>query len=503
MSRSRRAGSALVVGLAAALGDPTAVSAHALGETFQLPVPLNLYLGGAALAVAASFVITALVSRRAPDRPAYPTVAVPTMIATSARWALRLIGLAWWYGAIGVGFVVGDISPLPAVLLWIGIWVGLPIAAVVIGNTWPSLSPFRTTFAAIEWLAARIGVARLDVGLRYPAGLARWPAVALLAAGIWAELILPGSEVAVTVATLMVAYTLLTLAGMVLFGQIAWLRHAELFEVELGWFGRIGPLGRRSTTGALCSGCAEECDPARCVDCPECATAADDAERKAELRPWVVGLTEVTRAGWSDAAFIVLALAGVSYDGLRETTAGGRLLSFLLPIGESILGLSAPMFLIIETVAFVLVFAAFAAAFTLVVTLTRALNDPGPRPSLGGTTGVYAAALLPIAGGYLIAHYLTLVIQGVVWLPALIADPLMSLAPDLSWIPISVVWYLSVGAIVAGHVAAIVLAHRLALRDAPSRAVVAGLPMVALMICYTILSLWIIAQPIVVEPVAS
>ena len=44
------------------------------------------------------------------------------------------------------------------------------------------------------------------------------------------------------------------------------------------------------------------------------------------------------------------------------------------------------------------------------------------------------------------------------------------------------------------------LAHRLALRDAPGRATVAGLPMVALMIGYTVLSLWIIAQPIVVEP---
>jgi hypothetical protein len=76
----------------------------------------------------------------------------------------------------------------------------------------------------------------------------------------------------------------------------------------------------------------------------------------------------------------------------------------------------------------------------------------------------------------------------------------MSLAPELDWIPAGFVWYLSVTAIVAGHVAAIVLAHRHALRDAPSRPVVAGLPMVALMIGYTVLSLWIIAQPIVVEP---
>jgi len=47
--------------------------------------------------------------------------------------------------------------------------------------------------------------------------------------------------------------------------------------------------------------------------------------------------------------------------------------------------------------------------------------------------------------------------------------------------------------------AAIVLARRHALRDAPRHPMIAGLPMVALMIGYTVLSLWIIAQPIVVE----
>jgi hypothetical protein len=123
---------------------------------------------------------------------------------------------------------------------------------------------------------------------------------------------------------------------------------------------------------------------------------------------------------------------------------------------------------------------------------------------IGGTeltpVGRYAATLLPIAAGYLIAHYLTLVIQGVAWVPALIADPLMSLAPELDWIPVSLVWYVSVAAIVGGHIAGIVLAHRLALHDSAARATLAGLPVVALMIGYTVLSLWIIAQPIVIEP---
>lgn len=496
--RLPRAAAGALGGLALTAGP---VAAHAIGGTFQLPVPLWLYLVGAALAVAASFVVTSLLSRRdTGDEPAYASRPVPEPVAAAARIGLRVVGLVWWYGAIVVGFAIGDISPMPAVLFWIGIWVGLPIVAVLFGNPWPALSPFRATFAGLEWIARRAGAAQLHAGLPYPVRLARWPAVALLAGGIWAELVLPGSERAATVAWLMLGYTALTLGGMALFGQIAWLRHAEAFEVELGWFGRIGPVGRRSTSVALCEGCDEACTPSRCVDCPECATAADDAERSAELRPWIAGLTDVRRAGWSDAAFIVLALAGVTYDGLRETAFGAALLSALLPPIQAPFGLTGTTFLLLDTLAFVVVAAAFGLAFTLILLAAHALADPARRRPMATTAGVYAATLLPIAGGYLIAHYLTLVIQGVVWLPTLLADPLMGLSPALDWIPTALVWYLSVVSIVGGHVAGIVLAHRLALRDAPSRAVVAGLPMVALMIAYTVLSLWIIAQPIVIEP---
>jgi hypothetical protein len=293
----------------------------------------------------------------------------------------------------------------------------------------------------------------------------------------------------------MLAYTLLTLVGMVIFGQIAWLRNAELFEVELAWFGRIGAIGRRSVSTELCAGCAEGCRPERCVDCPECSTAAEDSERRPGWRLLVVGLADVSHAAISDAAFIVLLLAGVTYDGLRETRFGAVALDVLLPPLTDAFGVTDTAFVLADTIAFVLVAAAFGLAFTLVMWLTRRIGG-GERLR----PGVYASTLLPIAAGYLVAHYLTLVIQGLVWVPSLIADPLMSLAPELDWIPVSLVWYISVAAIVGGHIAGIVLAHRLALRDSPARATLAGLPIVALMIGYTVLSLWIIAQPIVIEP---
>lgn len=495
MSRRTRAGAALAAGVTTALA-PGIAAAHAMGDgTFRLPVPLWLYLVGAGLAVAASFVVATIISRPSPDRPAYELRTIEPGAVFVARAIWRNVGMVWWYGAIAVGFVVGDISPLPAVLLWIGIWVGLPIAAALLGNPWPSLSPFRTTFAGLAWLASRFGTQRLDLGLAYPTGLARWPAVAFLAAGIWAELIGPGSADARTVATIMLAYTLFTLAGMIAFGQVAWLRHAELFEVELGWLGRIGPIGRRSVSAQLCDGCGEACGFERCIDCPECSVAADDPDRQPGRRWWVTGLTDVVCGNWSDAAFIILLLAGVTYDGMRETGFGVAVLEALLTPVAGLFGLTLAAFLVVDTLGLALLTAAFGLAFWGVLRLTRLIGGvAGLRP------GVYAASLLPIAAGYLVAHYLTYVIQGIAWLPLLIVDPLLSVSPDMSWVPVAGVWYLSVAAIVGGHVSGVVIAHRRTVLDMPRRAGLAGLPMVVLMIGYTVLSLWIIAQPMVVDP---
>lgn len=498
---TRRLGAALLgTGALLALASQPA-AAHALGGVFSLPVPLGLYLAAAGSAVAASFVVAVLVVRPAGPVAAYPAWPLSSGLAWSASVLLQVIGLAWWFATIALGLLLNPISPLPAVLLWIGIWVGLPISAVLLGNPWPSLSPFRTLFTGLERLARLVGFTRLDAGLRYPTGLGRWPAALFLFVGVFGELILPDRTTPSTIATLLGGYTLVALLGMVLFGRVAWLRNAELFEIYLGWLGRVGPLGRRVVEPSVCEGCAEGCDPAHCVDCPECSIAADPGERRAELRPWFAGLTEVGSAGWSDAAFIVLALAAVTFDGLSETAPWASVMTKLF---TTLLPVIGPLntVLVVQVIGLVSLWLAFLAAFSAAAWLTRRLHDAGRQPApLGTIVGAYAATLLPIAGGYLIAHYLTLVVQGAVWIPTLIADPLSTVAPPLDWMPIAGVWYLSVGAIVLGHVAAVVLAHRRALRDSATRPVLAGLPLVILMVGYTVLSLWIIAQPITIEPV--
>lgn len=60
-------------------------------------------------------------------------------------------------------------------------------------------------------------------------------------------------------------------------------------------------------------------------------------------------------------------------------------------------------------------------------------------------------------------------------------------------------WYTSVVVIVLGHVLAMYVGHRLALERFAERRTArrSQYPLAALMVAYTMLSLWILAQPIV------
>ena len=504
MSPRRRASSAAAALAAAGLGAfvPQPAAAHAFGSAFPLPLPLWLYLAAAAVAVGASFVVAVVVVKPPGDPPRYPTRPMDEGVARVGGIVLRLLGLAWWYGAIATGFIIGGITYLPAVLFWVGIWVGIPMAAALVGNPWPSLSPFRTTYDAIDALVRWVaGGRRLDFGVRIP-NLGRGPAVAILFVFLILELIWPDRLNPISLASVLVAYTVLTLVGMVVFGSVTWLRSFEIFEILNGWFGRVGPAGRRTERTELCAGCTEECRPDHCIDCAECMAARDGGDQVVDLRWWITGLTERVPGRWSDAAFIILLLAGVTFDGLQQTSLGAQILSALFTPLSILFGPLAASYLS-PVLMLTGLFAFFMAAFAAAVWLTRRISVGrlgGARPTLGRLAGTYGPTLLPIAAGYLVAHYLTFVIEGIVWLPMLIVDP-NALAPVIDWIPTAFIWYLSVAAIVGGHIAAVVLAHRVGLRDQASRPILAGLPLVALMIGYTILSLWIIAQPIVVEPV--
>jgi hypothetical protein len=134
--------------------------------------------------------------------------------------------------------------------------------------------------------------------------------------------------------------------------------------------------------------------------------------------------------------------------------------------------------------------------------------------SVGSTVGVvtlaraFAYSLLSIALAYNIAHFITLLlIQGQLIIP-LASDPFgfdwnlfgtSGYRIDISVINARVLWFLSVAVIVLGHILAVYLAHLAAIRMFQNRAIARNsqYPMLMLMMMYTVVSLWIIAQPIV------
>jgi hypothetical protein len=132
----------------------------------------------------------------------------------------------------------------------------------------------------------------------------------------------------------------------------------------------------------------------------------------------------------------------------------------------------------------------------------------GEQPYAFELAAIYCSTLVPIAIAYHLAHYLSLLLIEGQRIVALVSDPLgwgwnlfgtASFVPDTAIVDARFLWLFSVIAIVAGHVIAVALAHAITLQICDDRktALVSQMPMLALMIGYTMLSLWILAQPIV------
>ena len=139
-----------------------------------------------------------------------------------------------------------------------------------------------------------------------------------------------------------------------------------------------------------------------------------------------------------------------------------------------------------------------------------ALGIEGARTVGGNMTAarlrrVFIHSLVPIACVYVLAHYLTyLVFEGQA-IQYLASDPFgqgwdlfgtASAAIDFSVISQNMTWYLQVGFVVLGHVAALVLAHdrALATYGQAQEAVRSQYWMLGIMVGFTLLALWLLRQ---------
>ncbi|HEY8839751.1 MAG TPA: hypothetical protein VIO80_03725 [Candidatus Dormibacteraeota bacterium] len=449
---------------------------HGFGPRYDLPAPLFWYLFAAAGVVVISFVLVVAfageqVGAKALQYPRRP-----------APFLLRLARSPW---PRGVGGTIGVLALLAIVitglfgssrpelnpaefLTWIYFWAGLVILSGLVGNLWYLLNPW----AAIYDLVTRF--VRLGPVWKLP-NIGVWPASAAYFSFACLELTTGMANQPRVVALTALAYSAVTLIGMILFGRDEWLERCEAFNVLFGIIGKFGPI--------------------------ETERGEDGAITAVYLRPWGVGLLQAGASGWDRVFFVILMLSTLAFDGIIATPAWQdfniTLEPLWLPMGPWGFFFTRTLGLTLLTIAFLLVFVAF---------IEMVIFFGNRKVDFVTTATGFAMTLVPIALVYNAAHnYSYVVVQSQALIP-LLNDPLAkgwnlwpavaNLTPSFALAQASTVWFSQVVLIVLGHVIAVYLAHLRAgerFRTA-QRALLSQYPMLALMVIYTMTSLLILAQ---------
>jgi hypothetical protein len=468
----------LVAGPAvAALAQSAPAAAHGLGQRYELPAPLWLYLAGAGAAVALSFLLMAWFMRRGATAVGRAvdlggSVLARFLTGAAVRWTLRLAALAWFALLVATGLLGSqapfkNITPIAVWVLW---WVGFAFLVAFVGNLWPVLNPWATVHDLVRGRRPRPLA-------RYPARWGVAPAVLFYVGFVWMELLWPGSEVPRSLSLAILAYSAFTWTAMAVFGRDTWLARGELFSVYFDILGRFAPF----------------------------ASGPGNPQGRLVARPFALGLLVERPGPPAMTLFVLLMLASVTFDGFIETPLWAAALH---QVGEWAAG--SRLGAVPDEVAAAAGWLVFAVLVALIYgaairAMAWSARTESPRRDLGG---LFVLTLVPIGIAYHFAHYHSLLLVAGQYAIPLLSDPFGYgwdlFGTTLYWVDFSVVdaasiWYLSVGAIVAGHVIAVYLAHVMALRVyGDTRAALRSqIPMLVLMVLYTMTSLWILSQPIV------
>lgn len=439
--------------------------AHGLGGATDLPIPFSYALVGAAWALTFSFVLLLFAWRAPrldPRSPGRPLPAVVGRIVDSA--VLRTIAATMGVGCTVLVLAVAFFgpadparNPVPGVL-YVFLWVGVPVASLVVGPVWKILSPARAVHRAI----CRVRRRPAEHGvLRYPDSWGRWPAVFGLFSFVWLELVHPDPGSVAVVTTWLVGYLLVTLLGLVVFGT-RWAEHADPLEVYSTSLGRLSPLGRRDTGELVLR-----------------SPLANLAGTPTPPGVVAVGATLLGSTAFDSFTMFpawraLLADADTVADFLPTVIGTVGLLGFIVVVGG---------------------------VFTVAARATGGL-DPAERALLPARL---AHSLTPIVAGYVVAHYLTFLVEKGQATVLLFADPFdrgwniaglgdRAVAYLLSTHP-ALLGTIKVLAVVLGHILGVAAAHDRSLRLLPPAHRLTGqLALMLTMVGFTFTGLYLLFE---------
>ncbi|MDJ0394090.1 hypothetical protein QMK17_12200 [Rhodococcus sp. G-MC3] len=430
------------------------ILAHGLGGSTDLPIPATYVLIGGAWALSISFAVLIFAWRTPRLDPARHWVVLPRSVssatdARATRAVVRTLGLILAAYVMLAAFLGPDdaANPLPGVF-YVLVWVGVPVLSVFFGPVWRVVSPMRTVHLALCALLRRDRSRGLT---RYSQRVGAWPAAAGLFSFVWLELAStdPGSLTAIR--AWCVGYAAISCAGGVMFGDT--------------WFERADPFEKFSDTIARMS------------------ILARSADRELVLRNPLDGLRSLPVLPGTVAVIAVL-LGSTAFDSASQIPVWRNLVDDMSssPSGGA-LWRTGGLLLLIGFVGTSFWFASRATGGV----------DRQQRAKLPGNL---AHSLIPIVFGYVVAHYLSYLVEMGQATAILLADPFghgWNLFGQQNW-EVSyvlsenpaIVATIKVLCVLGGHVLGVAAAHDASLRLLPVGHRLTGqLALMVLMVFYT------------------
>ncbi|MEM6905868.1 MAG: hypothetical protein AAF568_08240, partial [Pseudomonadota bacterium] len=249
-------------------------------------MPTEYWLAGGAVAVGFTFLVLALGGgSEAAFRARRLGARAPLGGEAFTQWVGFLLFLALLYaGFTGPGDPA--VNPLPLAVWTVG-WIGLTLVTALCGDLWRAINPWSGPHRLL----------RRYLGPVQPLpAFGHWPAVACLFLIGWVELVYPAPEDPTRLGLLLIGYWSFHLAAMALWGE-PWRERCEGLSLFFSLIARLAPVWAERTT----------------------------VEGRARLT-WFAAypggrLIRDAPLPLSGTAFLTLALAVVSFDGLLRTFA--------------------------------------------------------------------------------------------------------------------------------------------------------------------------------------
>lgn len=440
--------------------------AHVSEQGLVMLLPTQFYIGTGVTAVILTVLLVAFLKQSHIEKLfshkeltffKFPDIEIATSLATLGA-LIFLLAVGFW----GPHDPLANILPMFILNLW---WIGFVILQALLGDMWKLFNPWTGIYRLLRGSIEAPGF------LTLPDRAGSWPGIlGFVVFGAYALADISPSD-PVRLATFISIYFVYTLVAMFLFGAASWLERGECMTILLRNYARLSAFQFSNGT----------------------------------LRIGVPGwqLVHMPTPSISASIFIIMILATGTFDGLNET------FWWLGQIGINPLefpGRSA----VIATTFWGLIAANILLPVLFAVFVKLGLMMAGSTISLAPAFSRLAVAVLPIALAYHFAHYLPSLLVNAQYSLAAASDVWATGADYLnlgvfyvttgffnSHDTVKIIWLSEAGAVVVGHILAIVISHAMALELLPTerKAVLSQIPPAIFMVLYTLFGLWLLASP--------